>query len=142
MRKRLLNKLGMTYIELLVALALLSLIIVSFTPMLMSSYENLYKAGERVETVYKSQQEMEEGLALRGSQKEGSVPMTFVMNAEKLFENMNVNGRKVVSTLQDKFETIFYGVRARIDFLSPDVVYDDSSSHEVVLLFMRSYKTQ
>ncbi|MBO5432923.1 MAG: hypothetical protein J6A43_02575 [Clostridia bacterium] len=133
MRKRLLNKLGMTYIELLVALALLSLIIVSFTPMLMSSYENLYKAGERVETVYKSQQEMEEGLALRGSQKEGSVPMTFVMNAEKLFENMNVNGRKVVSTLQDKFETIFYGVRARIDFLSPDVVYDDSSSHEVVL---------
>ena len=60
MRKRLFNKLGMTYIELLVALALLSLIIVSFTPMLMSSYENLYKAGERVETVYKSQEEMEE----------------------------------------------------------------------------------
>ncbi len=133
MRKRLLNKVGMTYVELLVSLALLSLIVVSFTPMLMYSYNNLYKAGERVETVYNSQQELEEGLAVRSSTKTGTVPMTFVMNAEKLFENMNVSGRKVVSSLQDRFETIFYGVRARIDFLSPDVVYDDSSSHEIVL---------
>ncbi len=133
MRKRFFNNLGMTYIELLVALALLSIIVVSFTPMLMYSYDNLYKAGERVENVYNSQQELEEGLAVRSSTKMGTVPMTFVMNAEKLFENMNVTGRKVVSSLQDRFETIFYGVRARIDFLSPDVVYDDSTSHEVVL---------
>lgn len=133
MRKRIFNKLGMTYVELLVSLALLSLIVVSFTPLLMSSYDNLYKAGERVESVYKSQKEMEEGLATRSSVKEGSVPLTFKLNGEKLFENMNINGRKVVSTLQDSFETIFYGVRARIDFLTPDIVYDDKSSHEVVL---------
>ncbi len=133
MKKRFFNKKGMTYVELLVALALLALIVVSFTPMLLSSYEDLYEAGVKTETVYNSQQEMEEGLAVRSSTKSGAVPMTFTMNAEKVFENMNVNGRKVVSSLQDKLETIFYGVRARIDFLSPDVVYDDKSWHEVVL---------
>lgn len=133
MKKRFFNKKGMTYVELLVALALLALIVVSFTPMLLSSYESLYEAGVKTETVYNSQQEMEEGLAVRSSTKNGAIPMTFTMNAEKVFENMNVNGRKVVSSLQDKLETIFYGVRARIDFLSPDVVYDDTSWHEVVL---------
>ena len=52
MKKRLFNKRGMTYVELLVALALLALIVVSFTPMLVSSYETLYKAGEKTEEVY------------------------------------------------------------------------------------------
>ncbi len=133
MKKRIFNRSGMTYVEMIVALALLSLIVVSFTPMLLSSYEALYEAGVKTEKVYESKQELEEGLAVRSSTKEGHVEMTFVMNTEKLFEKMNVNGRKVVSTLQDRLETIFYGVRARIDFLSPDVVYDDSSSHEIVL---------
>ncbi len=133
MKKRIFNKSGMTYVEMIVALALLSLIVVSFTPMLLSSYESLYEAGVKTENVYKSKQEIEEGLAVRSSTKEGHVEMTFVMNAENLFEKMNVNGRKVVSSLQDRLETIFYGVRARIDFLTPDVVYDDSSSHEIIL---------
>ncbi len=133
MRKRLFNKLGMTYIELLVALALLSLIIVSFTPMLMSSYENLYKAGERVETVYKSQEEMEEGLATRYSIRSSNIGMSFIMNAQTVLENLNVNGRKVVSGLQDRLETIFYGVRARIDIISGDTVYDDTLTHDVIL---------
>ena len=133
MRKRLFNKLGMTYIELLVALALLSLIIVSFTPMLMSSYDNLYKAGERVETVYKSQQEMEEGLAVRYSTRSSNISMSFIMNAQTVLQNLNVNGRKVVSGLQDRLETIFYGVRARIDIISSDIVYDDTLTHDVIL---------
>lgn len=133
MRKRLFNKRGMTYIELLVALALLSLIIVSFTPMLMASYDNLYKAGERVETVYKSQQEMEEGLAVRYSTRSSNIAMSFTMNAQTVLQNINVNGRKVVSGLQDRLETIFYGVRARIDIISNDVVYDDTPTHEVIL---------
>lgn len=133
MRKRLFNKLGMTYIELLVALALLSLIIVSFTPMLMSSYENLYKAGERVEIVYKSQEEMEEGLATRYSIRSSNISMSFTMNAQTVLENLNVNGRKVVSSLQDRLETIFYGVRARIDIISGDTVYDDTLTHDIIL---------
>jgi hypothetical protein len=123
----------MTYVELLVALALLALIIVSFTPMLVSSYETLYKAGEKTEEVYDSQQEIERGLAVRSSVRQGTVAMSFKMNAQSVFETMNVNGRKVVSTLQESLETIFYGVRARIDIITPNVVCDDTLTHDVVL---------
>ena len=49
----------MTYVELLCALALLSLIVVMFTPMLLSSYDTIYRAGERVEQVYDSKEEIE-----------------------------------------------------------------------------------
>lgn len=133
MKKRLFNKRGMTYVELLVALALLALIVVSFTPMLVSSYETLYKAGEKTEEVYKSQEEIEDGLAVRSSVREGSVAMSFKMNAQNVFETMNVSGRKVVSTFQENLETIFYGVRARVDILTPDTVYDDTLTHDVIL---------
>ena len=37
---------GMTYVELLVALSILAIIVVVFTPMLMLSYTRLYDAGE------------------------------------------------------------------------------------------------
>ena len=40
------SKKGMTYIELLVALSILAIIVVVFTPMLMLSYTRLYDAGE------------------------------------------------------------------------------------------------
>ncbi len=133
MRKRLFNKRGMTYIELLVSLALLSLIVVSFTPLLVSSYDNLYKAGEKVETVYNSQQEIEKGLATRYSVRSSNITMAFNMNVQGVLDNLNVNGRKVVSSLQDRLETIFYGVRARLDIISGDTVYDDTLTHEVIL---------
>ncbi len=133
MKKRLFNKRGMTYVELLVALALLALIIVSFTPMLVSSYETLYKAGEKTEEVYKSQEEIEDGLAVRSSVREGTVAMSFSMNAAKVFETMNINGRKIVSTFQEGLETMFYGVRARVDILTPDTVYDDTTTHDIIL---------
>ena len=59
-KNRILNKLGMTYVELLCALSLLSLIVVMFTPMLLSSYETLYKAGEQTEKVYDSKEYLEQ----------------------------------------------------------------------------------
>lgn len=133
MKKRIFNKRGMTYVELLVALALLALIVVSFTPMLVSSYETLYKAGEKTEEVYKSQEEIEDQLAVRNSIREGSVAMSFTMNAQNVFETMNVNGRKIVSTFQESLETMFYGVRARVDILTPDTVYDDTTTHDIIL---------
>lgn len=133
MKKRIFNKRGMTYVEMLVALAVLALIVVSFTPMLLYSYETLYEAGVKTENVYNSKQEIEEGLAVRNSTRVGNVGMTFVMNTEKLFENINVSGRKVVSSLQDKLETIFYGARARVDIVTPKVVYDDTLTHDVIV---------
>lgn len=131
--KKLFNKSGLTYVELLVALALLALIVVCFTPMLLTSYESLYKAGEKTEAVYNSQQQMEEGLAVRSSTTTTDLAINFKKNTETVFENIQVTGRKIVSTLQDGLETIFYGVRARIDIISSDTVNDDSTTHEVIL---------
>ncbi len=131
--KKLFNKSGLTYVELLVALALLALIVVCFTPMLLTSYESLYKAGEKTEAVYNSQQQIEEGLAVRSSTTTTDLAINFKKNTETVFENINVTGRKIVSTLQEGLETIFYGVRARIDIISSDTVNDDSTTHEVIL---------
>ena len=131
--KRVFNKMGMTYVELLCALALLSLIVMMFTPMLLSSYDTLYKAGERVEAVYDSKVEIEEGLASRSSTNIANIGMQFKMNATSLFESMNVAGRKVVSHFQGGLETVFHGARARVDLLTPSIVYDDKSWHDIVL---------
>lgn len=131
--KRLFNKMGMTYVELICALALLSLIVMMFTPMLLSSYETLYKAGERVEAIYDSKVEIEEGLASRSSVNIANIAVNFKMNATSLFDNMNVAGRKIVSHFQGELETVFHGARARVDLLSPSIVYDDKSWHDIIL---------
>lgn len=134
-KKRLIknNKLGMTYVELLTALALLALIITSFTPMLLSSYETLYEAGEKVQGVYDSKEEIEEGLARRDSEKSATVQLNMKVNADAVFNNINVTGRKIISTFQDGLETVFGQIRARIEIISPSTVYDDKTNHDVIL---------
>ena len=138
-RKRILNKLGMTYVELICALSLLSLIVVMFTPMLLSSYESLYKAGETVEKVYDSKEEIEGGLASRISVKTVTFE-TFNLglnnlqtNADVLFQAINVNGKKVVSSFAQGLETVFGNARASVDIISPKIVYDDKSNHDVMI---------
>ncbi len=137
-KNRFFNKLGMTYVELLCALSLLSLIVMMFTPMLLSSYETLYKAGERVEEVYDSKTEIESGLADRLS--EVSITINNVSfstdlggNAAGLFEAMNVKLKKVVSTMERGLETAFGSTRASVDIISPRIVYDDQNNHDVII---------
>lgn len=132
-KNRILNKLGMTYVELLCALSLLSLIVVMFTPMLLSSYETLYKAGERTEEVYDSKEYLEQGLARRDSDLGISLNMNLKVSAEVLFENINVIGRKIVSTAQQSFETVFGQIRPSLKLISPAHVNDDSTSHEILI---------
>lgn len=127
------NKLGMTYVELVTALGLLALIITSFTPMLLSSYETLYDAGVKVQEVYNSKEEMEEGLARRDSEKSVSVQLDLKVNADAVFENMNISGRKIISTFREGLETVFGQVRPRIEIVSPSTVYDDATSHNIIL---------
>ena len=131
MKKLLKNKLGMTYVELIVALSLLTLIITAFTPMLLSSYENLYKAGEKVATVYDSQTEMEEGLATRHSKYSTKVDISMSTNTELLFNTLQVKGKRIVSQFQKGFETLFAQERARVDIISPKTVNDDKPYHEI-----------
>ncbi len=127
------NKLGMTYVELITALGLLALIITSFTPMLLSSYETLYDAGVKVQEVYNSKEEMEEGLARRDSEKSASVQLDLKVNADAVFNNMNISGRKIISTFREGLETVFGQVRPRIEIVSPSTVYDDATSHNIIL---------
>lgn len=127
------NKLGMTYVELITALGLLALIITSFTPMLLSSYETLYDAGVKVQEVYNSKEEMEEGLARRDSEKSATVKLNLKVNADAVFENMNISGRKIISTFREGLETVFGQVRPRIEIVSPSTVYDDATSHNIIL---------
>ena len=131
--KRIFNRMGMTYIELICALALLSLVVVMFTPMLLSSYENLYKAGEKIEAVYDSREEMEQGLARRDSAIPVKMNISLTDNAMAIFDSINVRGRKVVSSMQDGFETVFGQVRAKVEIVSPKTVYDDQTNHTIVL---------
>ncbi|MGN0526857.1 MAG: hypothetical protein ACI4IF_05430 [Acutalibacteraceae bacterium] len=131
MKKLFKSKLGMTYIEIIVALSLLTLIITAFTPMLLSSYEKLYKAGEDVATVYDSQTEMEEGLATRHSKYSTKVDISMSTNTELLFNTLQVKGKKIVSQFQKGFETLFAQERARVDIISPKTVNDDQPYHEI-----------
>ena len=134
--KRIFNKMGMTYIELICALALLSLVVVMFTPMLLSSYENLYKAGEKVEAIYDSKEDMESELATRLSTHTINFDLDFkgiVNNATLLFDNLNVKGRRIVSKYQEDFETAFGMVRPKIEIITPDLVYDDKSNHDITI---------
>ena len=132
-RSMLKSKLGMTYVELLTALGLLALIITSFTPMLLSSYETLYEAGVKVQDVYDSKQEIEEGLARRDSEKSATVQLNMEVNADTAFNQINVTGRKIISTFQEGLETVFGQIRARIEIVSPSTVYDDATSHDIIL---------
>ena len=64
---KIVNKLGMTYVELLCALSLLSLIVIMFTPMLLSSYEWIYMAGEMDAETYSKKESVETVLSSRES---------------------------------------------------------------------------
>ncbi len=127
------SKKGLTYVELLTALALLSLIVVSFTPMLLSSYETIYKAGEITEDVYDSKQEMEKGLARRDATLSLNLGISFNLNTEKLFENINVVGKKIVSSAKESFETAFGIAMAKVKIVSSQRVPDDRSNHDITL---------
>ena len=63
------------------------------------------------------------------------------VNAEAVFNEVNVTGRKIISTFQEGLETVFGQIRARIEIVSPSTVYDDKTSHDVILqTFGMEYK--
>ncbi len=127
------SRLGMTYVELLTALGLLALILTAFTPMLLSSYETLYNAGEKTLDTYEAKQEIEEELARRDSLLSVKFNLNYNMNSEKLFENIEVTGKRIVSSLQENFETVFGIGRASVKIISPSHVNDDQTYHDVTL---------
>ncbi len=138
LKKAIKSRLGMTYVELMVALSLLAIVIVSFTPMLLSSYGQLYNAGEKTQDVYNSREEIEEGLARRDSEFKVNLDIGFdidgaAANVDSFFESINITGRKIISTFESGLETIFGQIRARLEIVSPSTVYDNTTSHDIIL---------
>lgn len=131
-RKRFFNKLGMTYVELLCALSLLSLIVVMFTPMLLSSYERIYSAGEREADTYSKKESVETVLSSRVS-KFSLDSLDIQMSFNSLVQSIEVSGKKAIGGLVDGFETLFGYERATVELISPSTVYDDATYHEIIL---------
>ncbi|MGN1316311.1 MAG: hypothetical protein ACI4VW_04530 [Acutalibacteraceae bacterium] len=126
------NKLGMTYVELLCALSLLSLIVVMFTPMLLSSYEKIYMAGEWDANTYSKKESVETVLSSRES-KFSLESLNMQMSLEGLVQAIEVSGKKAIGELSAGFETLFGYERVKVELLSPSTVYDDATYHEIIL---------
>lgn len=129
------NNKGMTYVELVIALALLMLIVTTFSPMLLNSYNALYEAGELNEKTYGAKTELEEGLATRDSVYTKTLSAQF----EGVSQALKVNLRGVVSDLQDSFQTLFYGGKGYLKIVSPKVIRDDYSIKEVAFQITGMY---
>lgn len=129
---KIVNKLGMTYVELLCALSLLSLIVVMFTPMLLSSYEKVYMAGEMDAETYSKKESVETVLSSRES-KFSLESLNMQMSLDSLVQTIEVSGKKAIGELSAGFETLFGYERVRVELLSPSTVYDDATYHEIIL---------
>ncbi len=130
---RIKEKKGMTYTELVVAMALLMFIIVSFTPMLLSSYNSIYKAGEKSENTYNAKTGVEHQLALRTSYTTHILKTTF----GDLADSFNANLREAVyglkTTLGDSIESLFHNGIVKIQIISGSHINDDTVNKNIVL---------
>lgn len=128
------QKTGMTFVEILVAMSVLMLVIVSFTPMLLHSYDSLYTAGEINEKTYDTKSTVEEGLAARSS-------TDILYNIQTNFKNIgkvtDVNLRRAVSAtgsdLRDGIESLFYGGKATVKIISGKRVNDDTVDKTILI---------
>ncbi len=127
------SKVGMTFVELITALALLVIIITSFTPMLLNSYETLYKAGERNEKTYIAKSNMENALAERASDTISRY--AFNLKIENATKTMFLNMRKAMESVQNGIQTVFYGGRGTIRVVSPTSIPDDEPVKDITILF-------
>lgn len=123
------NNGGMTYIELLVALSLLVLVVTMFSPMLLRSYDSLYKAGEMTEFAYDARSKIEEGLSIRENDNFYNIQTNF----EKLSDTVSIKARQIISSVNG-LETLYGGARGRIKVVSDSVVSDNQDAQVVRLL--------
>lgn len=123
-------KKGMTYVEVLVALSILALIVVVFTPILMYSYENLYKAGEVNVNTYEVKSYIEESLAVRSN--DPRVKTKFGLQG--LSEQIDVVMRRITSAV-DGLETMYGVPKSSVTFLGEGVLIDNTSSHQITIQF-------
>ena len=130
MKKLLKNKRGMTLAEILVAITILMLVIVFTTPVMLSSYEGLYTAGEYTKETYDAKSEIEDQLATRNSI---NILEAFQVNFEGLGQVALVNGKRAVSSLYSSLETVFTGGQAYVTIISSKTINDDKYENQISL---------
>ena len=133
------NKKGMTYVELLCALSLLVLIVVMFSPMLLSSYESLYTAGEKTHTVYGGKKEIEKGLTFRGQHDDLAEGMEVNF---KTFSTVVLIKAKQVVTSMEGLETLYSDEKGKVTMPAELTMADNQDSQILKIKFTNSSFTQ
>ena len=80
MKKLLRDKSGMTLTEIVVALTILMLVIVGSTPVLLSSYDSLYTAGEYTQDTYEAKQKLYEIKDMLGGRSFAQINKSVIVN--------------------------------------------------------------
>ncbi|HZK22455.1 MAG TPA: hypothetical protein VFC76_09340 [Oscillospiraceae bacterium] len=125
------SKKGMTYVEVLVALSILALVVVVFTPILMYSYEKLYTAGEINVETYEIKSYIEESLAIRSN--DPKVKAQFGLQG--LSEHINMVMRRITGAV-DGLETLYGVPKSNVAFLGDDILIDNTSTHSISMQFI------
>ena len=135
MKRLLKDKRGMSLMEILVAFTLLMILIVGTTPVMLTAYNGLYRAGESTQDTYEAKTEIENQLATRTSTIElNNFGVGFIdTNFNNLGEVVQINAKRAISSLVYGLETVFTGGRARLTIISGDTVNDDSTTHQIVV---------
>lgn len=120
----------MTYVELLVALSILALIVVVFTPVLMFSYTNLYKAGEINVNTYEVKSNIEGSLAVRKNNYK--VDTSFKLR--ELNESVDLMMWRIVGSIEG-LETMYGSSKRSATYLGENIFYDDVSTYELQFKF-------
>lgn len=120
----------MTLTELIVALALLMLVLMTFTPMLLSSYDNLYQAGEKNVDTYTNKSEIEKKLSIREQDPliDEGIRLSF-----RKFSNELVIQAKHILTSVEGLETIYGTGKVRVKILTDDHISDNQSYYPVII---------
>ncbi len=126
------SKKGMTMVELLVALSLLMLIIMSFTPMLLKSYETLYKAGEKTEETYNVKSKIEEKLSIRENDPLVNNGAGITVKFRALSNALSVQARRIASTVPG-LETLYGLGKAQLRIISETTMADNQSYFPVTI---------
>lgn len=128
--KRIHSKKGMTYVEVLVALSILALIVVVFTPILMYSYEKLYTAGDINIKTYEVKSYIEESLAVRSNNPK----VRTKFGLQGLSEQLDIVMHRITSAV-DGLETMYGVPKSGVTFLGESVLTDNTSSHQITIQF-------
>lgn len=151
-RTKLRSRKGMTLVEVLVAMTLLTLIILVFTPMFMSYYRNLRTAGELTQKTYERASLMERLIANPNNNDDGyetsvsSVPIKLTVDGTTTtvdfdpsstdFDSLYVDGTMVSESLNGENSYVSFYTASTSDMMvaMPTTLTDDFLTKDILVI--------